>query len=49
MEENITPCEVIEIYKRHGTILTEEQAKLILTFMFEMANIALNQLIKNES
>lgn len=49
MEEKITPGEVIDIYKKHGTILTEEEAKLILAFMFEMANIVLNQLMKNES
>lgn len=49
MEEKISPREIMEIYKQHGTILTEEEARLVLAFMFEMANIVLNQLKKNES
>lgn len=41
--ENISPEEVVKILKEHGTTVTVEEAKLILAFMFELANISLDQ------
>lgn len=38
----VQPQHVVEILKREGIIITEEQAKLILDFMYQLANIALD-------
>ena len=38
----VQPQHVVEILKREGIIITEEQAKLILDFMYQLANFALD-------
>ncbi|GAA3927435.1 hypothetical protein [Chitinophaga oryziterrae] len=40
--ENIQPEKIVEILKGHGTHVTIEEAKLILEFMYKLAQIALN-------
>ncbi|MDE1193139.1 MAG: hypothetical protein PW786_13500 [Arachidicoccus sp.] len=39
----ITVKAAIELLKQDGYIVTEEQAKIILDFMYEMAEIAVEQ------
>ena len=34
---------VVEMMKRHGQEVTLREAEMILTFMFELANISINQ------
>jgi|GEM_PF-7057949 len=48
-EQSVTPEEIMHIYKKHGTILTSEQAKDILDFMQIMVNIALDQVFEDQS
>lgn len=39
--EIITPEKIVEILGKHGTHVTIEEAKIILEFMYKLANIAL--------
>lgn len=40
--ETIQPEKIVEILKEHGTHVTVEQAKIILEFMSQFANVAIN-------
>lgn len=40
--ETIQPEKIVEILKGHGTHVTIEEAKIILEFMYKLANIAIN-------
>lgn len=42
----ITPQQAIEILKKHGTIVTLEQAKKILEFMNKLSKIAIEHYVK---
>lgn len=39
---SVQPQNVVEILKKEGIIITHDQAKLILDFMYQLANIALD-------
>lgn len=39
--ETIQPEKIVEILKEHGTHVTIEEAKIILEFMYKLANIAI--------
>jgi hypothetical protein len=41
--EMITPKEVVEILRTHGTHISEEEAKEIIEFMLTLARITLSQ------
>ena len=45
--ERISPERAIEILKKDGLEVTLEQAKLILEFLYQMADIVVDQYIKN--
>lgn len=47
-KRSITPEKAVEILREHGTIVTIEQAKLILDFMYKFAILAVNQIVKYE-
>lgn len=40
--ETVTPEKIVEILGKHGTHVTIEEAKIILKFMYNLANIAIN-------
>ena len=42
---SITPEKAIEILREHDTIVTIEEAKTILNFMYKFTNLAINQLV----
>jgi hypothetical protein len=46
--EMISPQQVGEILKAHGTHVSEEEAKIILEFMINLAKISLSQLFQGE-
>jgi hypothetical protein len=46
--KSLTPNDVVKILKEHGSEITMEQAKLILEFMIEMANISLEIIFHQE-
>ena len=46
--EKIQPEKAVEILARHGTHVTVEEAQLILDFMYDLANIALNIYIEDQ-
>lgn len=46
-KQNITPEKAIEILAKHGTIVTKEEAKLILEFMYKFSILAINQVVRN--
>ena len=45
----ISPPEVLEILKAHGTIVSEEEAKIILEFMINLAQLNLLQTLEYEN
>ena len=45
MESN-KPEEIVKILAAHGTKVTLEEAKIILDFMWKLANMALDQYLK---
>lgn len=47
-KRSITPQKAIEILREHGTIVTIEEAKLILDFMYKFAILSVNQIVKNK-
>lgn len=46
-EERISPEKAIEILKKDGLEVTPEQAKLILEFLYEIAEIVVDQYMGN--
>jgi len=44
----LTPQKVKEIYKKHGEELTLEQAEKVLEFIRRIANIAVDQVLRQE-
>lgn len=45
-KRNVTPEKAIEILAKHGTIVTKEEAKLILDFMYKFSILAINQVVR---
>ncbi|MBY0481289.1 MAG: hypothetical protein K2Q21_08035 [Chitinophagaceae bacterium] len=45
----ITAEKVVEILKENGTLVTLDEAKIILSFMINLASISLDQIFENES
>lgn len=43
----ITPEQAVKILQEHGTVVTLEQAKLILDFLYRMGKLAINQYVMN--
>jgi hypothetical protein len=41
--EQIRPEEIVQILRDYGTIVTLEEAKVILEFMWKLANLTLDQ------
>ncbi len=46
-EEKISPEKAIEILKKDGLEVTFEQAKLIVEFLYQMADIVVDQFLEN--
>jgi hypothetical protein len=46
--EMLTPKEAVEILRAHGTIVSEQEAKIILEFMIKLAGISLSQYLEYE-
>ena len=47
--DTISPQEVVEILRAHGTHVSEEEAKIILEFMYKLAAINLTQYLQHEN
>jgi hypothetical protein len=41
--EQIRPEEIVQILRDYGTIVTVEEARIILEFMWKLANLTLDQ------
>jgi hypothetical protein len=41
--EQIKPEEIVQILRDYGTIVTIEEARIILEFMWKLANLTLDQ------
>lgn len=46
-KRSITPQKAVEILRENGTIVTIEEAKLILEFMYKFAILAVDQIVKS--
>ena len=42
----MTPSQVMKILAKHGTIVTEDEAEIILDFVSKMSKIAVDQYLK---
>ncbi len=42
----ITPEKVVQILKKHGTIITHQEAKLMLDFLYKFATLTLDHVLK---
>lgn len=47
-KRTITPEKAVKILQEHGTIVTIEEAKLILDFMYKFTTLAVNQIVNNK-
>ena len=45
----VKPEEIVAILKEHGTYVSVDEAKMILQFMYKLANIALDQYLEKET
>jgi hypothetical protein len=45
-KRSITPEKAVEILQGYGTIISLEEAKIILDFMYKIAKLSLDQYIK---
>lgn len=45
-KKSITPEMAVKILKKHGTIVTLEEAKIILEFMYKIGKLSVEQYIK---
>lgn len=45
-KSTITPEKAVEVLAKHGTIVTIEEAKIILDFMYKIGKLSVNQYIK---
>jgi hypothetical protein len=44
--ETIKPEEIMQILREQGTIVTLQEARIILEFMWKLANLTLDQYLK---
>lgn len=47
--DRISPERVVELLKEHGTLVTLDEAKIILEFMYTFAEISLSQTLTYEN
>lgn len=47
--DQISAEKIVEILKENGTLVTLDEAKIILSFMINLASISLDQIFENES
>ncbi len=47
--ERISPEKALEILKRDGIIVTANEAKIILEFLYQMAEIVVDQCLKKQA
>jgi hypothetical protein len=47
--KDLTAENVMEILKENGTLVTLEEAEIILSFMINLATITLEQIFENDS
>jgi len=45
--EQIKPEEIVQILRNYGTIVTVEEARIILEFMWKLANLTLDQILSS--
>jgi len=45
-KRSVTPEKAVKILQEHGTIVSLEEAKIILDFMYKIAKLSLDQYIK---
>jgi hypothetical protein len=45
-KRRVTPQQAVKILKEHGTIVTLEEAKLILDFLYKFGKLAIDQYVK---
>ncbi|MFX6226297.1 hypothetical protein ABTF68_22755, partial [Acinetobacter baumannii] len=45
--EQIKPEEIVQILRDYGTIVTVEEARIILEFMWKLANLTLDQILSS--
>ncbi len=45
VKRSVTPEKAVEILREHGTIVTIEEAKIILDFMYNFSKLAINQIV----
>ena len=45
-KQSITPEKAMKLLKEHGTIITVEQAKIILNFLYKFGKLTLHQAFK---
>ncbi len=46
LKMNISPEQAVKILKEHGTLISLEQAKIILAFMYKLGKLSVDQYIK---
>jgi hypothetical protein len=46
--DHLSPDKVIDMLRKHGTIVTIEEARLILPFLQNLANIAVAQALREQ-
>ena len=44
----LTPKKVVEILKKHGTVINAKEAELVLDFLYSLGKLALQQQIRHE-
>ena len=47
--KDITPENVVQVLKENGTLVTLEEAEIILSFMINLATITLEQIFEHDS
>lgn len=46
-KRTLTPQKVVKILAEHGTIITLEQAEIVLEFLYKLSNLSVSQAIKS--
>jgi hypothetical protein len=45
-KRTVTPEKAVEILKKNGTVVTIEQAKIVLDFMYKIGKLSVGQYVK---
>lgn len=48
-KKKVTPKQAVAILKEHGTIITEEEAVLVIDFLYFLGELTVKQYIKENS